>query len=194
MRNRLQVCCGNGSIRTVDSNAQNYGCCGAGTFNFLNQTCCGGAVRPYVRYMSCCGNVTYNITSHSCCYLYGTQPPDGGLYQIIAETVYEITSEICCNGVIRPSVYGSQSLCCGAEVYNSSQWDYRSYCCGSSLVAGYTSCCYDVRGLQATPYNYDTQICCNGAVQVCINISPVKLSGELRQQCARQEKMPRSDL
>jgi hypothetical protein len=64
---------------------------------------------------------------------------------------YNYMTQICCDGVVRSSIYGYSTGCCGNQVYN-----YNTQ-----------SCCYKYLGngsYTQTVYNYATQFCCNGVI------------------------------
>jgi hypothetical protein len=84
-------------------------------------------------------------------------------------TVYDFSTQLCCDGVVRPMTYGNDSTCCGTEVVNNTAAGFYWTCCGSTPINYTLSCCYDTTGLQATPYDENTQICCNGTVQVDVD-------------------------
>lgn len=174
---QTQICCGNGTVITVRGGTKNLSCCGSSVYNYETQMCCAGVIRPklFGSYSACCGNQIYNYSALGCCYDYGNgELPQRGA---VGMTLYNLTTQFCCNGAVFPQRYGVSSWCCGTAVYNSSAslccngtivrrtYGDFSTCCGSTVINYQTTgCCSNSIGTILTPYNYKSEICCSDGI------------------------------
>ncbi|GAB6022116.1 hypothetical protein CHUAL_006259 [Chamberlinius hualienensis] len=87
------------------------------------------------------------------------------------QKIFNVTSEICCDGTIHPEPGHSNGYrCCGSTLLSTAE----GQCCGADVIVPYPpgttdhffnwGCCHSQKNNNITLFNFRSQLCCKGVV------------------------------
>lgn len=168
------ICC-NGIITKRSSDSM--GCCGNGTYDYVQQVCCGSAAYNNTLGFVCCGNRYIQSKGNQICCGNNLVDVSGYSYSCCGNTVFNYTDSLSC--CVDKTFNTTTQVCCydsGAVLDKPPaacpETSYYS-CCGKKLLAPGQTCCNGVPINPSTTlvtysdgysYNATANCCPNGGI------------------------------